>query len=70
MPPYARNSSTSALSVAELGLASFWKMAVFLAGIGWAGLLALLWLIGRWAYLLLLTLTLPLPPECLRQELH
>lgn len=70
MPPYARNPSTSALSIAELGLASFWKMTVFLAGIGWAGLLALLWLIGRWAYLLLLALTLPLPPECLRQELH
>lgn len=45
MPPYARNPPTSALSVAELGFASFWKMTVFLAGIGWTGLLALLWLI-------------------------
>ena len=43
MPPLAPNPSTSALSVAELGLAPFWKMTVFLAGRGSAGLLALLW---------------------------
>lgn len=45
MPPHARDPSASALSVAKLGLAPFWKVTVFLAGIGRAGLLALLWLI-------------------------
>lgn len=43
MPPRAPNPCALALSVAELGLAPFWKITVFLAGREWAGLLASLW---------------------------
>lgn len=43
MPPLAPNPFALALSVAELGLAPFWKMTVFLAGREWAGRLASLW---------------------------
>lgn len=49
-------------SAAELGSASFWKVTVFGAGRGWAGLLASLGFAWQ-VYPLLLTLALPLPLE-------
>ena len=71
MPPPAPNPSASTLSAAELGLAPFWETTVFLAGRE-RGVrppcLALVQL-GGWAYLLLLTLTLPLALERPRQKL-
>lgn len=71
MPPPAPNPSTSTLSAAELGLAPFWETTVFLAGRErGSGLLAWLWFsCGGGAYLLLLTLTLPLALERPRQKL-
>lgn len=54
MPPWAPNPCTLALSVAELGLALFWKMAGLLAGESGQACLPHSGSVGRGAYLLLL----------------